>query len=138
MRVLFDVNILVDALVDREPFNAPAQQLILCIERQHLEGFLTADSLTNLYYGLHRLTHDKSTTRRLIQNTFKLFDILDVTASDCHLALASPCPDFEDALLIETAHRHHLDYIVTRNPKDFAPSSVPVITPENLLQKLHS
>ena len=136
MKILIDVNVLIDAIEDRKPFNTAAQQIILYIERQYTESFVTVDSITNLYYVVHHITHSKIKTRQIIASTLKLFHILDVNESDCHLALASGRPDFEDAILIETAHRHHIDYIVTRNPKDFAHSSVPALSPADFLTKI--
>ena len=48
----------------------------------------------------------------------------------------SATSDYEDDLQIECASDAHLDAIVTRNPKDFAGSSLPVLTPTEFLAKL--
>ena len=44
--------------------------------------------------------------------------------------------DFEDCLQEECAVESMADYIVTRNPADFANSRVKVILPEEFLKKL--
>ena len=44
-------------------------------------------------------------------------------------------PDFEDAVVDAVAERNGADYILTRNIKDFAGSSVPAVTPTEFLAK---
>jgi len=52
------------------------------------------------------------------------------------MATTLPGSDFEDNLQIACAVEARLDAIVTRNPKDFAGSPVPVLTPAELLALL--
>ncbi|MFI5461311.1 MAG: hypothetical protein ACHRXM_38400 [Isosphaerales bacterium] len=52
------------------------------------------------------------------------------------MATNLPGSDFEGNLHIACAVEARLDAIVTRNPKDFAGSSVPVLTPAELLPLL--
>lgn len=44
-------------------------------------------------------------------------------------------PDFEDAVVDAVAERNGASYIVTRNIKDFAGSSVQAVTPTDFLKK---
>jgi hypothetical protein len=44
--------------------------------------------------------------------------------------------DLEDNVCLACAVNAHLDAIVTRNPKDFAASPIPVLTPTELLASL--
>jgi hypothetical protein len=43
--------------------------------------------------------------------------------------------DFEDAIVSHCADRMNIDYIITRNGKDFTASPVHAITPENFLAR---
>lgn len=63
-----------------------------------------------------------------------LFQILDVTASDCKEALLTEMSDYEDSVISCCAARNHIDYIVTRNIKDYEKSKVQVILPNQLLR----
>ena len=45
-------------------------------------------------------------------------------------ALNSPVTDYEDAIIEQTAIAANLDYIITRNLKDYIPSSIPAFLPE--------
>lgn len=62
-----------------------------------------------------------------------IFKLLDTQGIDCEKALVSDNNDFEDGVMIETAIRSKMDYIVTRNIEDFKESFVPVVTPSEFI-----
>jgi hypothetical protein len=43
--------------------------------------------------------------------------------------------DFEDAVLVASAIRDNLDFVITRNVTDFAGSIVPAMTPADFLKQ---
>lgn len=47
-------------------------------------------------------------------------------------------PDLEDGLQMQCAKEMNLDYIVTRNVRDFSSSSVPALMPEAFLKTYRS
>lgn len=49
-------------------------------------------------------------------------------------ALDNNFKDFEDAVLYESAVHSNVEYIVTRNVKDFKSSKIPVFEPVELIQ----
>lgn len=99
-------------------------------------GFITAKSVTDIYYLTHRLTHDDKETRKILSKLFSLFHILDTGSLDCRKALSSEIRDYEDAVMVETAIRTEMDCIVTRNVKDYAKSPVKVCEPCMFLKLL--
>ncbi|WP_322742502.1 PIN domain-containing protein [Gloeocapsopsis crepidinum] len=50
MRVLVDTNIILDALLLREPFFIDAKALLNAIESKQLQGYVTATTLTDIFY----------------------------------------------------------------------------------------
>ena len=100
------------------------------------QGFLTAKSLTDIYYLTHRQTHSGTETRNVISALLVVFDLLDTTAFDCRKALLSETGDYEDAVMIETAVRSGMDCIVTRNSRDYKFSPLPVYSPSEFLERL--
>lgn len=134
MRVLIDTNIILDAIEVRENFFEDSSRILTLAAEYN--GYIAASSVTDIYYIEHRRNHDKTKTLDLMKKLFKLFDILDTTSSDCRNALHSPLPDFEDAVLVESAIREGIDYIVTRNVEDFKSSPVKVCTPAEFLNIL--
>lgn len=137
MRAILDTCVIVDALQNREPFCKDAQAVFLLAANQQFTGYITAKSVTDIYYLTHRLTHSDETSREIISKLFKLFDALDTDGIDCKKAILSPITDYEDAVMIETAEREEIDCIVTRSIRDYSKSSVKVLTPEAFIKELN-
>lgn len=57
---------------------------------------------------------------------YSLIDILDVTAANCVEALASSISDYEDAVVEKVVASKEMDYMVTRNIKDYQEGTVKV------------
>lgn len=136
MNILFDTCVLIDALQDRKPFNIYSKELVLLCANREINGFVTAKSLADIYYLSHKLTHSNSDSRDIIEMLFKLFNILPTTNDDLYRAISSPLSDFEDAVMVETAKREKMNCIVTHNEKDYINSSIPIFSPEKLVQKI--
>ena len=136
MRVLVDTCVIIDALQSRVPFAEAAQKLFIYSANKQFEGYITAKSVTDIYYLTHRLTHSDAETRKILSKLFTLFHLLDTTSLDCRKAISSEIGDYEDAIMMETAIRSEMDCIVTRNVKDYAKSSVKVFEPSALIKLL--
>lgn len=136
MRVLVDTCVVVDVLQNREPFAADAQEIFLAAANQQIQAYITAKSVTDIYYLTHRLTHSDHETRDILAKLLCLFDLLDTAAIDCRQALASEMLDYEDAVMAATAVRTEMDCIVTRNRKDYTKAKITVYTPHELIQQL--
>ena len=54
MRILFDTNVLLDALLERESHVQDAAQLVAAVETGMLAGILSATTLTTIYYIVER------------------------------------------------------------------------------------
>lgn len=129
MRILVDTNIIIDALTGREPFREAAEQVFLIAANRTEDMYITASSVTDIYYLVRKHLHSTEQAKNVMSKLFELFYILDVTSSDCMDALASEIKDYEDAVVACCAYRSQMDYIVTRNIKDYAASKVRVILP---------
>lgn len=138
MRVLVDTCIIIDALQSRVPFADAAQKLFIYSANKQFEGYITAKSVTDIYYLTHRLTHNDIETRKILSKLFTLFHLLDTTSLDCRKAISSEICAYEDAIMVETAIRSEIDGIVTRNIKDYAKSSIKVYDPSTFLKLLDS
>ena len=133
MRILLDTCVVIDVLQAREPFNKNAEKIFLGVANNHYEGYITAKSVTDIYYLTHRCIHSDKETRTIITNLLSLFNVLDTTNMDVRKALTSEISDYEDAVMTETANRAEMDCIITRNKKDYLKSNTVVYTPEEFL-----
>lgn len=136
MRVLIDTCIIIDALQNREPFAENAQQIFLLAANRKFTGYVTAKSVTDIYYLLHRCTHNDKETRNMLNKLLIIFGIMDTAGEDCRHALISDVSDYEDAVMIETAKRSDADCIVTRNTKDYVHADITVYTPDEFISKI--
>ena len=134
MRALLDTCVILDALENRKPFDEDAQQIILLIAGNMMEGYISATSITDIYYLYRKFTHDSVLARQSIQKLLSFMKIADITESDCLGAVFSGTQDLEDEVQMEMAKRMSLDYIITRNIKDYQGSSVPAILPSDFLK----
>ena len=133
MNVLIDTCIIIDALQSREPFNKDAEAVFLSVANRRCVGFLTANSITDIYYLMHKALHSAEETKKVL-----LFEILDTCGIDCRRALTSDISDYEDAVMIEAAARAEIDCIVTRNLKDYAGAPMPVYSPAQFVELLYA
>ena len=136
MRALIDTCVIIDALQNREPFSKDAQNIFLAAANNQYVGCITAKASTDIYYLMHRYTHDDKASRSVLNKLFTLFEVHDTAGIDCRRAVPSSVSDFEDAVMIETATRTEVDCIITRNTHNYAKSVVTIYTPEQFLKKL--
>ena len=136
MRVLLDTCVIIDTLQDRCPFSDDGKQIFLYAATNIFNGYITAKSVTDIYYLIHKSTHDNAATKNILNKLFSLFDILDTAGIDCKKALLSATADYEDAVMIESAFHNEIDCIVTRNERDYGNSPVKVYTPKQFIQVL--
>ena len=138
MNVLIDTCIIIDALRSREPFNKDAEAVFLSVANRRCVGFLTANSITDIYYLMHKALHSAEETKKVLGVLFNLFEILDTCGIDCRRALTSDISDYEDAIMIEAATRAKMDGIVTRNLKDYTGAPMPVYSPAQFVELLYA
>lgn len=133
MRVLIDTNILLDWLMNREPFHQNATKIMENCLFGSLEGFLASHTLPDLFYILRR----DFTVGKRKELLILLCDNMKVIPEDQETIKAALTNDnwldLEDGLQMQCAVMEELDYIITRNLKDFETSKVKAISPEQFL-----
>jgi predicted nucleic acid-binding protein len=132
LKVLVDTNVILDVLLDRQPFSEDATRILALVEESKIEGFLCATTVTTVDYLLGRaltVMKARSALRRLLD----IFEVAPVNRPVLEQALRSEISDFEDAVLEQSGRLVAVDAIVTRNIKDFRKSTVTVLDPVELL-----
>lgn len=134
MKILVDTNIIIDTLTGREPFRESAEQIFILAANQIEDMYITASSATDIYYLVRKHLHNTEQSKNTMSKLYQLFGILDVTANDCQDALLLDMKDYEDAVISCCAKRNQMDYIVTRNIKDYEHSKVKVLLPDDFIR----
>ena len=132
-QVLIDTNIILDIALEREPFFATANNLFGKIDDGKIKGFVTASSVTDIYY-ISKKACGRAKTIEFIRELIDILDVLSVSKATIVNALDTDFKDFEDAVQYCVAEMNSIDIIVTRNKSDFKLSDIEVCTPEELME----
>ncbi|WP_457641825.1 type II toxin-antitoxin system VapC family toxin [Persephonella sp.] len=135
MRILIDTNVILDLLLDREPFSKNAAKLISQIEKGKLTGLLCATAITTIYYLISK-TLSKEEADKSLDLILSLFEIAPVNRIVLETAKDLKFKDFEDAVIYSSAIHSNVDAVITRNTKDFKMKEIPIYEPEEFLKIL--
>ncbi len=132
MKVLFDTNVVLDVLLEREPHVTAAARLFSLVDNGDLEGSICATTATTVFYIAARSVGSKRAHAQ-VHELLGLFDVATVDRDVLTRALALDFADFEDAVLHEAASVGGMSAIVTRDRQGFANATLPVFDPHELL-----
>ena len=131
MKIVFDTNIILDVLLNREPFVELSAKIVSSVENKNIEGYLCATTITTLDYLISKQTNRKS-ARTEIQKLLNIFEISEVNSKVLDMSLNSGFRDFEDAVQYYSGEFCSVNALVTRNIKDYKQAKLPIYTPEEL------
>lgn len=136
MKIFLDTNILIDLLANRPPFTAEALEIFGLSEKGEIQLFTSTHAIATVHYILKKSVNENR-LRHLLSVIAELVTVLDITQSIVKSSLKSAHRDFEDAIQIGCAESMgHINYIVSRNLKDFKTSSIPAISAKELFTKI--
>ena len=134
MKILLDTNIILDLLLEREPFCFDAKEIFLMIENNKLDGFLCATTITTIYYLISK-NLNKSKAGEITNKLLELFNITDVNKNILYEAIKNNGKDYEDSVIYTSAEYFGIDLILTRDKKGFKQSNIKVLKPNEFLEK---
>ncbi|MGD1927639.1 MAG: PIN domain-containing protein [Leptolyngbyaceae cyanobacterium] len=130
--VLFDSDVLLDVLAQRQPFVVASAQSLNTAVKPQVQGYVSGHAVTNIFYILRRQVGGKK-ARELLSRLLQHLEVASVTDAVIKAALKSSITDFEDAVTSEAANTAEVEVIVTRNKSDFAASVIPALLPDEFL-----
>jgi predicted nucleic acid-binding protein len=133
MKILIDTNILLDVLLNRQPYCRDAAKIIVLSENKIVESYVSASAVTDIYYIMQKKYKNKQTTIALIKKILRVISVAAVTGNNIYQALDLGWNDFEDSVQYIVGESIYADYIVTRNTDDFNNSAIKIATPEQFL-----
>jgi len=132
LQVLFDLNIIMDVLQERQDFYDFSARLLAYAERGAIQGWLAAHSVTTLFYLIAK-GKSPDQARVTLTSLLQFLKIAPVDQNTIEQALNLPYRDFEDAVQMMAALQIHADYLLTRNARDYQPAPMEVVQPVELL-----
>ncbi len=137
MRALIDTNIILDYVLERQPFHADAEEIILHLAKKDFVGYISGITAINVYYTGRKLK-GKDYTLKAVRRLLRLVEVCATDKKVLQDAFLLNFSDFEDAVQASCASAENLDAIVTRNTKDYKNSSVKVYSPTEFIQFLQT
>ncbi len=133
MKILIDTNVILDIVLERQPFVEQSAELLKTAQQDNIEIFLSATTITDLYY-ITRKAKSKQIALDFIGDLLQFIEIASVDKRVIIQALHSDMSDFEDAVQEGSAKNQGINVIVTRNEVDFKNSDLEIYSPESFLR----
>ncbi len=134
-RILVDVNVLLDAVLERAPHAEVAAKIWAAVETRRVTGLVPGHGVTTLFYLFSR-TRGADSARRAVAHLLTVFGVAAVSQATLQRALTLAWTDFEDAVCAAAAEAAGCDLIVTRDPAGFPASPVQTVDPATVLALL--
>jgi predicted nucleic acid-binding protein len=132
MKVMLDLNVVLDVVQRREPFyTASATVLSQAVEGEHV-ACLPGHALTTLHYIVAKHASRKQ-AGTLVDWVLAHLEVVAQDRAQFVRARSLKFEDFEDAALASAAEAAVCKCIISRNVADFRNSPVPAVTPEEFL-----
>lgn len=132
-KLFIDTDIILDIALAREPHYYSSAFISSLIESKSVVGFTSSVIVSNIYYIIRKVDSHK-TAIDFISKMRLFINILPVNDEIISLALESHFKDFEDAIQYYCAYNNHVDYLITRNVKDYSKAQMKVHTPLEYLK----
>ncbi len=133
-KVFVDTNILLDLLLEREPWAEDAAILFSMADRKEIELLCCSLSFSTAVYLMQRFKYTRKEIVSKLTIVKSICTVTTVSDSVIDRMLQSDFVDLEDAIQYYSALAFGAETIITRNPKDFATSSIPIATPKEFIQ----
>jgi|SRR5688572_18513194 len=137
MRILADLNVLLDVAQNRIPHYSASEEVLRRARLAEYEALIPAHAITTLHYVLRKWS-GLNLAEQTICSLLASFTVAPADSSTFQRALDLSFPDFEDPVVAALAESSHCDYIVSRNSGDFLKSPVPAISPAQFLELLQA
>ena len=134
-RVFIDTNILLDLLLERQPWVNQASVLFSMADRKELDLLCCSLSFSTAIYLMNRLKYTRKEIITKLTIVKSLCTVTTVDSSVIDRVLQSDFSDLEDGMQYYSALAANAEVIVTRNEKDYILSNIPVLSPTEFLNE---
>lgn len=134
-KIFIDTNVLLDLLLEREPWAKNAALLFSMADRKEVELLCCSLSFSTAVYLMQRFKYTRKEIVSKLSIVKSICTITTVNEAVIDRMLQSDFSDFEDAIQYYSALSFGAEVIITRNHKDFADSRIPVMTPQEFIKQ---
>jgi len=134
MKLLIDTNVVLDVLLQREPFCRTATAVLNLTQRDDVREYVSASAITDIYYIANKQMKDRDAVRDLLKRLLMVVSVAAVSEREIQNALNLAWGDFEDSVQYSVALMNEMDGIVTRNSSDYQEANMRIWLPEQALE----
>jgi predicted nucleic acid-binding protein len=136
-RILADVNVCLDLLLDRKPHVEYSGRIFELAEQKKITLLISGISVDTIFYVM-RPAMGASAATKTLNTLLGITGIAEVNEQVVREALEAGWSDLEDALQFYTAKHAGCSYLITRDPGGFKQAvSEPIIqTPKQFFESL--
>lgn len=134
-KLFIDTNIFIDVFTANPEFVQESKAVLRLCEKNQIEGFTTASAITDIFYLIRKLLHDKERAYQALGHILNIVKVLPVTNEDVLKAYAVHASDFEDCLQATCAKANQCAAIVTRDTKGFNDFGIALFSPVDLIKQ---
>ena len=129
MKLFLDTNVLIDFILERPLFYQPAAMIVSLAAERKIDICVSALSVvTANFICIERCKMPLDVYRRKVDFLRNFIEVCSVDSSDINSSYEANWKDFDDGVQYFSAIRSGVDYLVTRNVKDFEENDLKVIT----------
>lgn len=137
MKCLVDLNILLDVVLDRQPWVEDARKFLDEAADRTVELCISAVTVTTLFYLTERLA-DSRRAFASVDRACSDFTVIAVGLRQLTAARVMPGPDFEDNVQIACAVEVDASFIVSRDISGFQHSPIQCLDAATALSRIIS
>lgn len=139
MRLFLDTNVVIDFILERQPFYPAAAMIVSCAVDGKVDVCVSSMSVvTAKFICVDRCKMPLDMFRMKIDFLRDFMGICSVDSTDIYNSYDAGWKDFEDGVQYYAAMRHGADYVVTRNVVDFEGQDIPVLSVDDTCQLLRT
>ena len=131
-RIFLDTNVILDYLLEREPFYYDALKLWAACEEGTVEGYVSALTVNNVHYIAHRL-NSETTAMIAVRGILSVFNVVPLDKELMKLAADFHDRDYEDDIQLQSAIRSGCTHLFTRDPTHFHTKALAIVPPSSFL-----
>ncbi len=132
MYLFLDTNILIDLVADRKPFSKWAYQIFKDQKEGRWTLVTSASSVLTTFYITEKEIGSRK-AKQVLKILLSRLEIQPIQKQDLLTGLLTNFKDYEDAVQHQCAMSlQNIDYLITRNKKDYKESLITVLSSEEL------
>lgn len=130
--LLVDTNVVLDVILERDPWAAEAALVLDAVARGAARGFVAGHAITTLHYIAGKAAGGVAANTS-VSDLLQVLTVVPLESADFQRALALGLRDYEDAVQISACLKVAAEFLVTRNGKDYKGAPVTWRTPGEVL-----